>query len=183
MKQTASILLLTLLAFNWVGYRMLSGFMEHKADLAFEKRIDNSDYNESNLIEIRVPLNAPYLTENSTEYERVEGELEIQGRVYKYVKRKVENGDLVLQCLPSETKTRLKNSRVDFFKLVNDLNHSAQHSNKNTSSFKSFTPEYKQENNCWIIPVISSIQPYSSIVDVLLIAEGFNSIPKQPPKA
>lgn len=162
---------------------MLSGFMEHKADLAFEKKIDNSDYNESNLIEIRVPLNAPYLTENSTEYERVEGELEIQGKVYKYVKRKVENGDLVLQCLPNETKTRLKNSRVDFFRLVNDLNHSSQHSNKNTSSFKSFTPEYKQENNCWVIPVISSIQPYSSIVNVLLIAEGFNSIPKQPPKA
>ena len=105
-------MLLLLLAFNWVGYRLLTGFMESKADIALEAKIDNSDYDESSLIEIRVPLNAPYLSDNSTEFERYDGELELDGVHYKYVKRKVVNGELVLLCLPNKSKTELQNSRV-----------------------------------------------------------------------
>src|SRR5205085_11312815 len=121
LKRAASILLLLLLAFNWVGYRLLTGFMESKADNLLEAKIENSDYDESTLIEIRVPMNAPYLAENSSGFERYDGELELDGVHYKYVKRKVVNGELVLLCLPNKGKTELQNSREEFFKLVNDL--------------------------------------------------------------
>lgn len=181
MKQTASILLLTLLAFNWVGFRLLTGFMERNADIALETKIDNSDYDESSLIELRVPLNAPYLTANSAEFERYDGELEIRGINYKYVKRKIVDGYLVLLCLPNENKTRLQNSRVDFFKLVNDLNHS-QNKKNNTTSYKSFVTEYKKENNSWTISGITlpHFKPYE--VNISFIAPGYNTVPEQPPK-
>ena len=176
-------MLLLLLAFNWVGYRLLTGFMESKADIALEAQIDNSDYDESSLIEIRVPLNAPYLSDNSTEFERYDGELELDGVHYKYVKRKVVNGELVLLCLPNKSKTELQNSREEFFKLVNDLNHSQDKGKNTTSTYKSVTTEYKKENNAWTIPAFTAtVIQYNNAVRSDIIA-GYNSAPEQPPKA
>lgn len=174
---------MSLLAFNWVGYRLLSGMLEQKADLALEKRIDNADYDEKNLIELKVPLNAPYLPANSTAFERVDGEIEIEGTHYKYVKRKVVDGELVLLCIPNEGKTKIQNSRVDFFKLVNDLNQSSNtNKNKNTASFKSFTTEYRQEDNAWSIPVLQKILVIPALRCNYSTAAGFDAIPEQPPK-
>jgi hypothetical protein len=181
-RQTASILLICILAFNWIGYRLFTGYLEHHSDISFEKKIDNSEYNDADLIEMRVPLNAPYLSSNPTEFERFDGEVELQGKHYKYVKRKIENGQLVLLCLPDENKNRIQNSREDFFKLVNDLNHNSQNKNKNTASFKSFTTEYKKENNAWEIAAVAVVQPKTSFADVLSVVEGFRAIPEQPPK-
>jgi hypothetical protein len=176
-------LLLLLLAFNWVGYRLLTTFMESKADYALETRIDNDDYDEASLIEIRVPLNAPYLSDNSTAFERYDGELELDGVHYKYVKRKIQNGELVLLCLPNKSKTELQNSREEFFKLVNDLNHTQSKGKSNTSSFKSVTTEYKKENNTWAIaPLVVTLLQHGNAVRSD-ITPGYNSAPDQPPKA
>jgi hypothetical protein len=172
-----------MLAFNWVGYRLVTGFMETKADNLLEAKIDHSEYDESALIEIRVPLNAPYLAENSTGFERYDGELELDGIHYKYVKRKVVNGELVLLCLPNKSKTELQNSREEFFKLVNDLNHTQNKSKSNTSSFKSVTTEYKKENNAWAISAAPHKQLSFNHSPETYIAEGFDFIPEQPPKA
>ena len=171
-----------MLAFNWMGYRMLTGFMESKADIALETKIENSDYDESSLIEIRVPLNAPYLSENSTEFERYDGELELDGVHYKYVKRKIVDGELVLLCLPNKSKTELQNSREEFFKLVNDLNHNQNKSKNSTSVYKSVTTEYKKENNAWAIscPTLENITYFNTFK--ASVAEGFKYIPEHPPK-
>lgn len=152
-------------------------------DNVLEAKIENSQYDESSLIEIRVPLNAPYLAENSTGFERYDGELELDGVHYKYVKRKVVNGELVLMCLPNKSKTELQNSREEFFKLVNDLNHTQSKSKSNTSSFKSVTTEYKKECNAWAIVFMQPAQV--SFINSLVssLAEGYMVIPKQPPKA
>jgi hypothetical protein len=181
-KQVASILLLIILAFNWAGYRLLSGFLEHTAQVALETQIDHSQYEESSLIEIHVPLNAPYLAGNSTDFERFDGEIEIEGTHYNYVKRKILNGELVLLCLPNENKTSVQNSRDEFFKLVNDLNHSTQKS-KNTTSFKSFVTEYKQENNSWTINSFTASFQTSSCSSNSFISPGFITVPELPPAA
>ena len=54
LKKIAAILLLLLLAFNWYGYRIVIALMQQKADRRLEARIDNSDYDESQLVEISV---------------------------------------------------------------------------------------------------------------------------------
>jgi hypothetical protein len=183
-KQTASILLLAVLSFNWVGYRFVSGLLERKANVAFEARIDKADYDEASLIEIKVPLNAPYLSGNSSGFERYDGELELEGVHYKYVKRKIVDGELVLLCLPNESKNRFQNSRVDFFKLVNDLSHSGQSKEKNSaSSFKSFVTEYKQENNSWNIIALHSIMQQNVAADIPFLIADYSSVLKQPPRA
>jgi len=173
---------MSLLAFNWIGYRVVSGFLEHSSDNALESKIENQQYDENSLFEIRVPLNAPYLAGTSTGFERIDGEIEVQGVHYKYVKRKVEHGELVLLCIPNEAKTKIQNSRVDFFKLVNDLN-STKEKSKSASSTKNFTAEYREQNNNWIINAIKPVSPVAGSLMVTSINDGFHIIPDQPPQA
>ncbi|MBL7697643.1 MAG: hypothetical protein JNK79_05775 [Chitinophagaceae bacterium] len=157
--------------------------MENKADIALEAKIENADFDESTLIEIRVPLNAPYLSNNSTDFERYDGELELDGVHYKYVKRKIVNDELVLLCLPNKSKTELQNSRNEFFKLVNDLNHTQSKEKSNTSTFSSLTIEYKKEMNAWTLepfPVASLKHASGTHV---YVASGYDIIPEHPPKA
>lgn len=176
-------MLLSLLAFNWIGYRVLSRFMESKADHALEASIEKSEYDESSLIEIRVPLNAPYLSGNSTEFERFDGELELDGIHYKYVKRKVENGELVLLCLPNKSKTELQNSREEFFKLVNDLNRTQDKSKNTNATIKSVTTEYKKESNSWTVPSLPPIHLSYNAAYNFFETKGFNTLPEHPPRA
>lgn len=156
--------------------------MQSKADVALETKIDNNDYDESSLFEIRVPLNAPYLSEN-TSFERYDGQVELDGVHYKYVKRKVENGELVMLCLPNKSKTELQNSREEFFKLVNDLNNTQNKSKSNTSNFKSITTEYKTESNSWTVCALPMIQLTHTAAYYCDVAAGFSNLPKRPPKA
>lgn len=181
MKQAATILLISILAFNWLGYRLLSGYLEHRSDVAIESRIEAEDYNEANLLELRVPMNAPYLS-SSTEFERVDGEIEINGILYKYVKRKIDNGELVLMCIPHAAKTKILNSRADFFKLVNDLNQTNDGKTKHSTTYKSVTTEYSSEANYWNIEPLTVVNDKQIAFCLSLTQDGFNLIPEQPPQ-
>lgn len=181
MKKLASILLLGILLFNWVGYRLVSHYLEQKANSNLEALIDKNDYDESQLIEIRVPINIPYQTDWK-EFERYDGEVEIDGIHYKYVKRKIQDGALVLLCLPNKAKMNLQTAREDFFKLVNDLQQTSSKSKpSNSSSIKNFTTEYWKEDNNWkIAPCSIDHQKYQT-TDLSLYRSFFLSTPWQPP--
>jgi hypothetical protein len=56
----------------------------------------------------------PYLAEN-TAFERVDGEITVDGKLFKYVKRKIHNGQLVLLCLPDEKKTKLRSASLSYY--------------------------------------------------------------------
>lgn len=184
MKKTAAILLLAILGFNWIGYRFVSGWLESSADHSFQAKIDREDYDEASLIQITVPLNAPYLSGTATDFERYDGEIELEGIHYRYVKRKIADGNLVLLCLPNESRRRVQNSRMDFFKLVNDLNHSTQGKEKNTgSSFKTFTTEYSKEINSWTIVALHPTLAHPPVADLSFSTSEFGKVVKQPPRA
>jgi hypothetical protein len=83
--------------------------LQKKAGQRMEARIELSDYDESQLVEVRVSLNLPY--QNTwTDFERCYGEIEIDGRYYTYVKRKIEENVLILQCIPNIQKQEIKNT-------------------------------------------------------------------------
>jgi hypothetical protein len=183
MIKLACILLLAVLSFNWIGYRMVSGYLEQNADKQLEASINSASYDEKALVEIRMPLNVPYLAGSSGHFERYDGNIEVDGIHYKYVKRKVENGELVLLCLPNPDKTQFENSRIEFFKLVNDLGNGGQSKgHHNSSMLKTFTTEYKKEDNCWTIPpaTTSSARCYNNAETRL--SDGILHTLKHPPK-
>jgi hypothetical protein len=68
---------------------------------------------------LKVPLHLPYYNSSGTT-ERVDGEIEIDGTHYNYVKRQVSNDTLYLYCIPNTAKTKLRNAQADFSKQACD---------------------------------------------------------------
>ncbi|HEX5026109.1 MAG TPA: hypothetical protein VFV68_12595, partial [Agriterribacter sp.] len=161
LKRVAAIPLAALLFFNWYGYQLVTDYLQYQSDRQLEARLDNNDYHESELVELRIPLTI--LSYNDyidwKNYERCDGEIEFGGIHYKYVKRKIERGELVLLCLPDHSKQRILAAREAFFKLVNDLEQDKpdkkSNSHKSTSQ-KIFHSDYRSERNNWII---AAMQP------------------------
>ena len=183
MKRAAAILLLFIFLFNWFGYRLLSDYLQHRADTQLESQLDQDQYNEASLIEIRVPLNMPYQSISSN-FERYDGEIEFNGIHYKYVKRKIDKGALVLLCLPNEHRMQLQNARDEFFKLVNDLQQSGQSKNSTpANSIKNPVTEYWQQQNNWRLEALAAQQlhQYTGYTTVIPISP-LVAIPAQPPE-
>jgi hypothetical protein len=123
LKKIAAILLLTVLLFNWFGYRLLISFIEHKADARLETELDKNNYDESQLLSIKVPATDLSYYVNSKLFERVDGQIEIKGVSYKYVKRRLYNDSVELMCILNKTAMSLHVAKNDLFRLVNDIEH------------------------------------------------------------
>ncbi len=120
MKKITAIFFLIVFSFNWFGYRLMYDFMQRQASKQLEVALDNNNYDESQLIELKIPVNLPYQTSWSS-YQRYDGEIEMNGIKYKYVKRKLANDTLYLKCIPNTKEMRLQTAKNDFFKITNDL--------------------------------------------------------------
>lgn len=144
MKKTASAILILVLLFNWFGYNLVVNYLQQKSDSHLEALLDNNKYTDAELIELKIPTHVPYQTSWAA-YERYDGEIEMNGMLYKYVKRKVCNDTLYLMCIPNTKKMNLETARNDFFKNNNDLNqnnNSNKTGNSKSSSFKNTLNEY-----------------------------------------
>src|ERR1019366_10094 len=117
MKTIAVILLMSVLLFNWYGYRFVADYFENRADYEMQAKLDINNYAESDLISIKVPLSLPY-GPNSKNFEKVEGNIEIKGVSYQYVKRRFYNDTLELLCIPNTAKTTIKNAKDEFSKMA-----------------------------------------------------------------
>lgn len=133
LKKVLTITLLFVFLFDLVGYRIAFFAMQKQADEQFMADADDHKYDEKNLIAVHIPINLPYQTDWKT-FERVDGEMGFKGKVYRYVKRKVSKGELIILCLPDEKKTHLYNAREAFDKLAGELQNEypAKKSSSNT---------------------------------------------------
>ncbi|AHF17768.1 hypothetical protein [Niabella soli] len=180
LKTITAIILFLLLAFNWAGYRIMTTWLTHNADQRLEAKIDRNDYDEAALIEIRVPLNMPYITDQP-EYERHYGEIEFHGQYYRYVKRKIENGALVLKCIPNDSKRRITAKANEFFKDINGLDGSRQ-DKKQSTTVKLSLGDYDDTVSSFDIAALPT-RCLSPVFPKLRIAlpEAFLKAPAQPP--
>jgi hypothetical protein len=144
MRITATILLLTIHMFNIGGYRFLFDELESRASYQLMEQLDNKEYNDDDLLEMKVPLPMPYQTSWSS-FERFDGEIEINGTHYNYVKRKVVNDTLILMCIPNQGKMKLNSAKEQFFSLVNDISRKGDQKSPSPKSsvIKSITTDYQ----------------------------------------
>ena len=129
------------MVFNLVGYRWLFSAIENKATANLEQKISSGEYNDDQLVEIRIPLNMPYYSDK--DYENVYGETDFNGDHYRYVKRKVSGNTLYLLCLPNKEKTSIVKVKNDFTKAVNDVPANKQGSQQKSNFIKLLTSEFK----------------------------------------
>ena len=106
LKRLTAILFLLILLFNLCGYRYVISRLEKSSEILLEKQVDTQAYNDDDLISVKTKLNLPYYS-NSPTYERAYGSININGKEYEYVKRRIYQDTLELLCLPNHTKTQL----------------------------------------------------------------------------
>jgi hypothetical protein len=109
-----------ILLFNLAGYRLLSSFLQERADVQLQSRVDRQQYDLSQLISVRVPVTHLSYYNNSPEFERVDGRIEIDGVPCEYVERRIFNDSVEYLCLPNQAALKIRVSGDDYFKLVND---------------------------------------------------------------
>ncbi|HZI52243.1 MAG TPA: hypothetical protein VFD56_00960 [Chitinophagaceae bacterium] len=158
MKKLAAILLIAILSFNWYGYRIVTSILSKNADKKLELRLDNNQYDESQLIELRVSLNLAYQNDQG-DFERHYGEIEIDGMYYTYVKRKIEDGYLIVKCIPNRSKEQIKEAGNDYFKMTNglDQNQPDKKQNSNSNLAKNFWSEYDGRETDFTIDIFSEL--------------------------
>ena len=184
MKKLAAILLIVILFFNWYGYRIVTNMLAKDADKQLEVQLDNNDYDESQLIEVRVALNVPYQNDQS-DFERHYGEMEVDGKYYTYVKRKVENGFLVLKCIPNDSKQKIKEAGDDFFKMANGLDQDQpdKKQNNSTNLAKNFWSEYDGQETNFTIDIFSNLIRKQFANNSSFLYNISQATPGQPPES
>ena len=156
--------------------------MEGKANTRLEAQLDNNNYDESQLISIKVPAKHLAYYNNSKQFERVDGEIEINGIQYKYVKKRLYNDEFEYLCIPNNDVNKLRTARDDFFKLVNDLQHNGQgKKSPSHSNTKTFIADYILDNISYQFSASNSFASAKSLFDISYLAHCYIPVAEQPP--
>lgn len=150
MKKIAAILFLSVLFFNWFGYQLVIDLFQKEHARQLEAQFDTNNYDESKLISVKTHFPLPYLV-NSGKFERWDGEINIDGILYKYVKRRFVNDSVEFLCIPDYKSMQLQTARDNFFRLANDLQQQSKGSDNTTTlpAFKNLFNDYCQEIRSW----------------------------------
>ena len=132
MKKIIAILLIAVLLFNWVGYRVFTSFLEMQSSHELVAAFDNRQTEDLELISLKVPSSLPYYT-GTGEFEKASGEIEINEIQYNYVQRKVTHDSIEYICVVNKAKTAIKKASDQYYKVVNDVD---QHSTKKGTTAK-----------------------------------------------
>ncbi|HUP12590.1 MAG TPA: hypothetical protein VM187_10270 [Niastella sp.] len=170
-------MLLTIHLFNLAGYTLLFDYFIQQSDQQLIQQLEAHQYNDHELIEVKIALHTPYLSSWS-HYEQVNGEAEVNGIYYTYVKRKVHNDTLFLLCVPNKNKTQLNAARIEYANNVQDVPASTKNTlKKNPAGF-----EYQQPVARLLIRTIPTAiqQPFHHVANSA--SQIFISGPYNPPR-
>ena len=167
--------------FNMVGYRFVFTMLDNVASQKQNAKLDAGDYDEANLIEITVPLNMPYQS-RITEFERHYGEITVDGVVYTYVKMRVDNNQLILQCIPDVNRQQIKNSENNLAK-ANSSQDMENTGKKHSSSIsKNVISDYDNKNHTYNLAANKSLVLLSYPDFTTAVLKASIAPPHQPPR-
>lgn len=166
------------------GYRWVFNYLQQQSDKRLEASLDRNEYNEADLITITVPISLPYIN-NQQDFERVDGEITVEGKIYKYVKRKIADGNLVLLCLPDYNKMKIESAKDDFFKYANDLaqnNQSKKSDNSKSGVFKNLVSEFVEFTSYFTPACFPVKHIHTNCMQPNFYASSPHTTPEQPPE-
>lgn len=155
--------------------------MQDQADRKLEASLDKSEYDESQLIEIRVAMNLPY-QQRFTDFERAYGEVELNGKTYTYVKRKVDGDVVILKCIPNESKQQLRSIDNDLTRANSDINNDHQGKQQQSSFAKNFWSEYDGQVDLFTLNKLIGLDSTLPSCYTFYLPEVVKSTPHQPPE-
>ncbi len=158
-KKFIAILLVFLLLFNALGFYGLLEGLRYKTTLELVKRLDNNQYSQEEIVTLKVPFVIPYQL-NSSEYERVDGEIEYDGEFYRLVSQKLTNDTLFITCIKDHSSNRIHKALGDYVKTFTDKPAQTKNTAKSFVSFiKDFLPttiEVSSASDGWNYAVLAA---------------------------
>lgn len=125
MKKVVTIIVLIVFLFNAVGlYGILIGLQFRFASEA-NKELDENRYATSDAITFQVPLAIPYSSDEQ-DFQRVTGEFEHAGEVYRLVKQKLHRDTLYIVCIKDAKSKKINQALADYVKTFTDRPFSAK---------------------------------------------------------
>ncbi|PWT99313.1 MAG: hypothetical protein C5B52_10845 [Bacteroidetes bacterium] len=185
LRKFLAILLLFIQAYNLVGYRFVFDLLGRQANERMVQRLDKAQYNDADLVEVKVPLLLPYFY-SWKDYERFDGEVEFNGVHYNYVKRKVSNDSLILLCIPNIQTAKVEQGQQDYFRLINDVQNNGASKKESPSSIvsKFLLSDYHPRTSDLSLTKLSEISfTFSKIWSESLRSTDFLHYPGQPPES
>ena len=140
LKRPIAILLLAIYLFNLAGYSLVFHYFILQSEQKFARQLDENKYRDAELVEISIPFNLPY-TQNSSDFERLDGSVELNGVTYNYVKRRIYNDTLYIMCLPNRQRTQLIKEKSNYAGEVNDFATNKKEK-ESTAKKAGFSAEY-----------------------------------------
>ncbi|HMF71123.1 MAG TPA: hypothetical protein VK616_06590 [Flavitalea sp.] len=155
------------------------GLLIGKSSEDLASTIDQNKYDESELIEVKLRLNLPYVTSQG-DYEKYEGEITINGHHHNYVKRKVSGDTLYLLCLPNREKDKLQIAENNYGTVTNDFDseHKSESAVKKANTFNQYPLQLSDYSI--LAPQISFHEPSSFIS--LSLPDSFIDLYGKPPQ-
>ena len=151
--------------------------MQSSSEAFLEKKVDQNNYDENDLICIKTKLNLPYYS-GSNQYERAYGSIDINGTNYQYVKRRVHNDTLELLCLPNQTTTTLKRAGNDLTQSFADGQATTP---KKSTTIKISLPDFFQSFKTFSATCLLEPKP-TFIQYTFSVTEGYTLKQRKPPK-
>jgi hypothetical protein len=165
------------------GYTLAFSYFMHRSDQQIVKQIYDNKINSAKLIEIKVPVNLPYITDWK-EYEQVQGQIQLNGTYYNYVRLKMTHDTMSLICIPNTVKTNLAKANVIMANEMNDVPLSKK-GHDNSSSLKKSglenefsTSVYRYVFTIMKDPLKSEFHPLST-----LLTHPYIDSPGKPPNS
>ena len=120
MKKFTAILMLSVHLFYVGGFTLVFRYMMNQSDQQIVKRIYENKIDKTQLYEIKVPVSLPYVTDWK-DYEKIEGQIQLNGTYYNYVRLKMTHDTMSLICIANTEKTKLFKDNVIMAKNLSDV--------------------------------------------------------------
>lgn len=172
--------MLCLLLLNVVGYYGILEGLKRQSGVALMEKFDAESHNTEEEITIKVPITIPYAASYS-EFERVDGEFEHQGQVFRLVKQKLQNDTLFIVCMKDVGSSKINQELADYVKSYTDK---PVNSKQGIKTFQLLSKDYISSS----ITIQSVSSGWSSSVANQSLASNFyffdfNQKVIQPPEA
>ena len=131
--------MLFLFMLNVLGFYGIFLGLQFKYALDANRNLDEERYPSADEITFKVPLSVPYYADNQ-DYERVSGEFEYQGEVYRLLKQKYSGDVLYIVCVKDQEAKKFNQALTDYIKTFTDKPVNAKQ--QSTKSVQSLCKDY-----------------------------------------
>lgn len=101
-----------LIGYNSIGYYFVFRYQHQKAEKDFRDYIASTSIDESELTLFKIPVQE-YAEKGGSDFSRVEGDFQQNGKFYEVVKQNLENDTVFVYCLNNEKEAALYASLYD----------------------------------------------------------------------